>query len=368
MPHGWRLPARSAVPPRACATDPSRDIPSASGGAFADGAPIDGGALLERVHNPRARASLQALRRLDELRGPARGAAVPPGRDLRSVVLGLLVVLGASQTACGLARAAATMLGGGSIASVAPQLLIAAAFAFAGVLLAAAAARDRRVLLLLAAFRFSARAFGRAVLIHLRTDPPAMLLRGVFPEAFAPAAMWQFAVLFPSVQRFTRFDVWARRAAAAAWMLTACLFAANLLIAYGWLVRPLGFLWRNHPDNLFWYIFAATALPAILAIFVRASRSSGAERERVGRLGYALAAGTAPFLLTAVARMSVPDIERWMLTATGAGRFCAPCHPRSFVRADRLRAALRAVGAPARPRTRVAERSRYCDGGAYSPA
>src|SRR5258708_13425731 len=216
MPHGWRLPARSAVPPRACATDSSRDIPAAIAGAFADRAPIDWGALLERVHNPRARASLQALRRLDELRGRARGAAVPPGRDLRSVVLGLLVVLGASQTACGLARAAATMLGGGSIASVAPQLLIAAAFAFAGVLLAAAAARDRRVLLLLAAFTFSPSAFPRAVLIHLGTDPPALLLPALFPEAFAPAAMWQFAVLFPSFQRFTRFDVSARRAPAAA--------------------------------------------------------------------------------------------------------------------------------------------------------
>src|SRR5258708_17954940 len=232
MPHGWRLPARSAVSPRACATDSSRDIPSAIAGAFADRAPIDWSALLERVHDPRTRTSLQALRRLDELRGPARGALLPPGRDLSSVVLGMLVVLGGFQTACGLARAAATILAGGSIARVAPQLLIAAAFAFAGLLLAPAAARDRRVLLLLAAFTFSASAFARAVLIRLGTDPSVMLLRGVFPEAFAPAAMWQFAVLFPSVQRFTRFAVWARRAAAAAWALTGCLFAANLAAAY----------------------------------------------------------------------------------------------------------------------------------------
>src|SRR5258708_39024140 len=127
MPHEWRLPARSAVSPRACATDSSPEIPSAIAGAFADRTPIGWTALLDRIRDPRGRVSLHALRRLDELRGRPRGGALPPGRDLRNVVLGLLVVVGASQTACGLTRAAATILGGGSIGRVTPQLLIAAA-------------------------------------------------------------------------------------------------------------------------------------------------------------------------------------------------------------------------------------------------
>jgi protein kinase-like protein len=320
MPHEWRLPARSAVSPRAWATDSSPEIPSAIAGAFADRTPIDWTSLLERIRHPRARASLHALRRLDELRGRPRGGVSPPVRDPGSVVLGLLVVLGACQTACGLARAAATILSGDAIGGLTSHLLIAGTFTVASLLLASAAARDRRVLLLLAAYTFAASAFARAVWIGLGGEEAAVLFRGLFPEAFAPAAVGQFAVLFPGVQRFTRFDVWARRAAATAWALTASLFAANLLTAHGWLVRPLGLLGRDHPGNLFWYIFAATALPAIVAIFVRASRSDRAERARVGRLGYALAAGTAPFLLTGLARMSIPGVERWLLAATGTGR------------------------------------------------
>jgi tRNA A-37 threonylcarbamoyl transferase component Bud32 len=320
MPHGWRLLARSAVSPRACATDASSAIPSGIAGAFVDRTPIDWAALLERIHDPRGRAALEGLRRLDNLRGQPRHATVPLGGDLRIVVLRLLVVIGAVQTASGLARAALTIVGGGSIGLLAPRLLVTSAFAGASLLLASAAARDRRVLLLLAAFTFAATAFARAVLIGLGGDGSGVLFRGVFPEAFAPAALGQFAVLFPSVQRFARFDVWARRAAAAAWGLTACLFTANLVTAYGWLVGPLGFLGRDDPGNAFWYIFAATPVPAILAIFVRANRSSRAERERVGRLGYALAAGTAPFLLTGVARMGIPGVERWMLTGTGPAR------------------------------------------------
>src|SRR5260221_2202309 len=105
MPHGWRLPARSAVSPRVCATDASSAIPSAIADAFVDRTPIDWAALLERIHDPRGRASLEALRRLDNLRGRPRHAPAPPG-GLRIVVLRLLVVVGAVQTASGLARAA----------------------------------------------------------------------------------------------------------------------------------------------------------------------------------------------------------------------------------------------------------------------
>jgi hypothetical protein len=235
-------------------------------------------------------------------------------------LLRLLVGVAALQTASGLVRACVTVVGGGPIGDVAPRLLVTSAFASASLLLASAALRDRRVLLLLAAFTFAASAFARAVLIGLGSHASGALFRGVFPEAFAPAALWQFAVLFPSVQRFTHFDVWARRAAGAAWALAACLFIANLATAYQWLDRPLAMLGRDDPGNVFWYIFAATTAPAILAIFVRSNRSSRAERERVVRFGYALAAGTAPFLLTGLARMGVPGVERWMATATGTAR------------------------------------------------
>jgi hypothetical protein len=320
MPHGWRLPARSAVSPRACATDPA--IPAAIAGAFVDRTPIDWAALLARVTDPRERASLEALRRLDGLRGPRSPAPLAPGRDLGVFLLRLLVALAALQTVWALARAAALVWSGGSIGPRVPPLLVAAAFASASLLLASASARDRRVLLLLATFTFAASAFARAVLVGVAGAPAAsgLLFRGLFPEAFVPAALWQFTVFFPTVQRFTHFDVWARRIASAAWALASCLFIANLAAGYGWLARLLQPLGRNDPGNLFWHLFVATALPAFSAIFVRSYRSPRVERDKAVRFGWALAAGATPLLLAGMARMALPGVDRWLLTGDGIGR------------------------------------------------
>jgi tRNA A-37 threonylcarbamoyl transferase component Bud32 len=211
---------------------------------------------------------------------------------------------------------------GGSIGPLAPRLLVTAAFATASLLLATASARDRRVLLLLATFTLAASAFARPVLIGVAGGPAAsgLLFRGLFPEAFVPAALWQFTVFFPTVQRFTRFDVWARRIAAAAWVLASCLFIANLAVAYGWLVRLLQPLGRDEPGNLFWHVFSATALPAFSAIFIRSHRAPRVERDKAVRFGWALAAGAAPFLLVGLARLAVPGVDRWMLTDGGLRR------------------------------------------------
>src|SRR5260370_6355102 len=98
MPHEWRLPARSAVSPRACATDSSPEIPSAIAGAFADRTPIDWTALLDRIRDPRGPVSLHALPRPAELRARPRGCALPPAHDRRDIAPGLLVGVGALQT------------------------------------------------------------------------------------------------------------------------------------------------------------------------------------------------------------------------------------------------------------------------------
>lgn len=296
---------------------------SAIADAFVDRTPIDWTGLLARIRDPRDRGSLDALRRLDNLRGAGHAAATPAPPDARVPLLGVLIVLGALQTACGLAGAAAAFAGGRPIAQLAPQLLLAGAFAFASVMLASASVRDRRVLFLLATFTVASSAFARPVLTGLPghwPGPASLLYRGVFPETFAPAALWQFAVLFPAVRRFTAFDVWARRAGAVAWLLAAGLFAANLAAAYGAAARPFAILGRDNPGNLFWHLFIVAALPAVAAIFVRACRSPRAERRKVVRFGCAIAAGGAPFFITGVARMALPGLDRWILTARGLGR------------------------------------------------
>ena len=319
MPHGWRSRARSGVSPHACATESAPPVALAITGAIADRAAIDWDALFDRAADSRERAALRTLRRLDERSGRKHGGVMPPPRSVATFVLRLLVVLAASHVVSGFATAAAALAASGSIAPVAAPLLIAAAFTASAVLLAPAAARDHRVLLLLAAFTFAASAFARVMYAGLNGDTSVALFRGVFPEAFAPAALTQFAVLFPRVHRFTRGDVWMRRFAAAAWGLASVLFVANVLTAYGLAGESMARLGRNR-GNLFWYICSAVTAAAVLCIFLRARRSPPIEQRRVARLGYALASGMAPFLNLAAARLIVPGVDGWLTSAPGVAR------------------------------------------------
>ena len=321
MPHGWRSPERSPGSPRACATEPP--IPPAIADAFVDRTAIDWNALLRRARDPRERASLDVLRRLDVLRGGAHSPVPPAGRSAAVVLLRLLVTLAAVQTVAGLTHAISTILASGSLDTAAPRVLVMLAFGCAGLLLASASARDRRVLLLLATFTCAASAFARAVASGPGGTIPGstMLFRGLVPEAFVPAALWQFAVIFPVVRRFTRFDLWSRRISAAVWALSSCLFTVNLAAGYGLAAPWMRPMLRDDPGNLFWHLFAIAASPAFVAIFVGAHRSPAAEQRKAVRLGWALAISAAPLLVVGVARLIVPGVERWMRTGGGLDRF-----------------------------------------------
>ncbi len=276
--------------------------------------------MLTRVRDPRDRAVVEDLQRLDRLRGRSNVAASrAETAQHRFLFLRCLIAVATLQTASGLGAAAVALITGRSLTHLAPQLLLTLAFAGAGLLLGAASTRDRRSLFLLATFVFAASAFARAVPIGLSTVWPAPLgavFRGVFPEAFAPAALWQFATVFPLVRRFTSFDILARRAAAVAWVLGSILFVVNLALAYhlldgGTAVR----LGRDHAGNLFWHLFALAALAAVVTILARARRAPAAEQRKVARFACAIAAGTAPFLLSGVVRMALPRVNHWVLAA-----------------------------------------------------
>jgi hypothetical protein len=143
----------------------------------------------------------------------------------------------------------------------------------------------------------------------------------VFPEAFAPAALWEFAVVFPIVQRFTGFDVLARKAAAAAWLLGSVLFGVNAAVAYHVIDHgPLLLLARDDPGNAFWHLFVLALLPGAAAILVRARRAPAAERRKVLRFAGSIAAGTAPLLVCGVIRMALPRVNDWFLTAISPSR------------------------------------------------
>jgi hypothetical protein len=313
---GWR---------RSCATADAPRLRADVGGAFVDRLPIDWAALLMRVRDPRARAVLEDLHDLDRLRGRSN----VPGSDAgtahrRLLFLRCLVAVAALQTAFGLFAAGAALVTGRSLTHLVFQLLLALAFAGTGLLLGAASPRERRSLFLLATFVFTASAFAHAVPIKLSTVWPApldALFRGMYPEAFAPAALWEFAMAFPHVRRFTSFDMFARRAAAAAWALGSILFIVNLALAYhvldGHAVTRLS---RDHAGNLFWHLFALASLAAVATILERARRAPVAERRKVVRFASAVAAGAGPFLMTGVVRMALPGINDWVLAATSRER------------------------------------------------
>ncbi len=281
--------------------------------AFVDRAPIDWASLLTRVKPGADKDLLEHLRLLDGLRAPATmPAVVQPSR--RADVAVLLTVVAGVQTVVALLAIAAS-------GHVAPdrgaEILLTLAFAAGCLLLGGVRGRDRRRQFLLATFSCLASAFARAALSGVAGPGPAwwtFLFRGIYPEAFAPAALWSFAVDFPRVCRFTTFDRLARRITAAAWLLGLALFGVNVAVGYG-LVAPDAALGRNHPGNLYWHLVALSTLPAVLAIFIRARRAEPNERRKVGRFALALAAGAAPFLLFAVARMALPPVNRWFLSA-----------------------------------------------------
>ena len=227
-----------------------------------------------------------------------------------------MLALAAVQTACGLGALGVAFVNGSAVHPTS-QVLLAAAFASACVLLRVISSDDRRSLFLVATFACAASAFTRAALTALPEPRPALVdlvFRGLVPEAFGPAALWQFAVDFPHVRRFTAFDRLARRAAAVAWLLGIVLFTVNLAGAYDaidpW---PAAVLRRDHPANLFWHLFVLAILPAVAAILLRSRRALPAERRQVARFAAAFAAGTAPLLVCGIARMAFPRFDQWFL-------------------------------------------------------
>jgi hypothetical protein len=326
MPQEWRFAGLLAALRNACARADGSRVPAEIADAFVDRAPIDWGALLTRVRTPGDRALIENLRRLDLIRIARPSAADPATRRGRTfLTVRAVLVLALAQTAWVLCAIGYELVIGRGPARTGPEAVLALAFFASSLLLGAAASRDRRSIFLMTAFAAAASAFAHAALSDLPaawSEPVGVLFRGVFPEAFAPAALWEFALIFPRVRRFTTFDVVTRQAAALAWFVSSALFIASMAVAYGVANHELtGRLSRSHPDQLFWHVFVLSVLPAVVTILVRSRRAPEAERRKVVRLAAAIAAGTAPFLLGAVLRIAVPSSTAWLQAMSPRSRW-----------------------------------------------
>ena len=236
----------------------------------------------------------------------------------------VLAAIAVVQTMVSLGAATVAWLGGRTAEYRPSQIALALTFAAAGIVLGTATYRDPRRLFLFAAFVAVGAAFARATLADLGdtfNTSLAIFFDGVYPEAFVPALLWQFALDFPRVRRFTSFDVFASRATAVAWLLGALLFGVNILDVYTRVPDGfVGYLSRNHASNVFWSVFAIGLVPALGAILVRSRRAELTERRKVARFALAIAAGTAPVLVSGILRLVLPPFDHWFRTAGPAGR------------------------------------------------
>jgi hypothetical protein len=308
--------------------------------AFADRSLIDWYALRRRAHVYADRRFVANLHLIAAIRS---AAAEEPGRESVTppAVIGLVtLVAGAAavHTMVALTIAMAALVQSDPVDVSIPQIELALAFGFAGVLLATAVGRDRRSLFLLAAFLTASNAFAHTAVLDLSwagASPWMRAIDGCATDAFTPACLMLFALDFPRVHRFRRFDVAARRACFVMWVLGGLFFIANLALdARLPGAAALAPLYREHPGNLFWRVFTLGLALPVVAILVRVGRAPAAERGKVARIAAAIGLGSAPFLVAGLLRTVSPDPERvlavsgiddrWLATLVMAGFMAIP--------------------------------------------
>jgi hypothetical protein len=263
------------------------------------------------------RAALDALHLVEQLRNSAARQPEPsPSPTAHPAAVGI-AALAALQTAACMLVLLSAWAGGEPIARRLMRMSLAGSFAVSALVLWPASRVDGSSGYLLIAYTAAASAFARASTVAVGAaslEWVMPLLRGLYPETFIPACLWWFALNFPSVRRFTAFDLLGRRVAAAATCVGIALFAVNLLAAYGLsLPSVVTLLLRNHPGNGFWTLFVLFTAPAVGAAFVRARRAAFSERRRTLRFAAALVIGAGPMLAAGVARALLPAFDRWII-------------------------------------------------------
>lgn len=265
------------------------------------------------TNDPRERAFVAGLRRLAQVRGDSRppSALTPePWRtplEVLAVLALVQVVFAVVLTAFAIAAGSLTRPG------IELQLAMGLPFALSCVLLGPAALRDSRALLLLTIFALVASAFAHPVVATADGRDAALIVpfyRGLYPDVFAAAVLWQFAAVFPRVSHVTWIDRLASPGSVVAWVVASVLCVVNLVLAYHPDADALHTLGRNDSNYLYWRLFAAVALPAIVLVVVRAGRADMRERRKVLRLATAFSLGAGPFVVVGVSRF-LPAMDAW---------------------------------------------------------
>ena len=305
-------------------TEPTRLVGEAAR-ALVDRTSINWTFLQTRLRSARDRSLVRNLRAIAAIRESSRRSCVAPElRGRFAALLWMLIAIALAHVLAALTFAAAAAANGPPLGHVRLQLLLAIAYSLPIAVLARGAPRDARRVFLMGAFVCAGSAFARPAITGLCEPLPvvANVLRGIWPEVFAPAFLWRFALAFPRVSRFTWFDRAARRVTVAMWTAAAAVSVVTLAVAYlGVDEGPFRAVLPNQPSNLFWRIFTIAEVLGLAAILLRAGRAPLAERGRVIRLAQVLAVCAVPFLTVGIVRTMAPEVDRWLRSAPLHERF-----------------------------------------------
>jgi hypothetical protein len=191
---------------------------------------------------------------------------------------------------------------GGAIATV-------GVFTTASILLLSGGRHDDRAVSLGVFFLLIANAFCRRFVFHL--IPVAVLVDGVYPDAFLAALFWDFVRRFPRTSRLDRVDRLCGLMVALAWAIGAGLFVSNALLAHGATFIPTA-IQRSSPVGLYWILVLGVVLPAPVITILKTRRAAPSEQRRVAILALGLAVILAPLTLETVAEASIPSFAAWM--------------------------------------------------------
>lgn len=186
-----------------------------------------------------------------------------------------------------------------------------AAFSLAAAWLYLGGRADSRARVLAVVFLLIASAFARRFISTVGGSPTAVLVRGVFPDAFLPAFVWAFARRFPRVVRWSRWDAVASNGTLIAAVVGGVLFAMNVVDVYIPIEIPR-VMTRGHPRSLYWATVVGLSAVALVVGILRARSARGDERRRVSLFGLALAVPLLPVALEILAEIASSEFKRAM--------------------------------------------------------
>jgi len=293
--------------------------------AVADGEAIDWQTARSRLSTSQDQSVVEELHSLSRLSGSRQSRASVRGAARLSWGLEAVRFLSIASACLGAAgHLVAVAIPGGPQYPVLFGMGIV--FALAGLMLDSGRS-DRRARALGGAYWSIAASFGAFGLLGFDRIWPGVwflaVLVSIRPEAFFGAFLWDFAREFPRITRFSRLDTVCRAGLNASMVVAVALFAANVIPAVApestlarW-AAPAQRMTKYAP--LFWNLVFACALPALIAVGVRARRAAGDEGRRARRFLYAIVLTLGPVLLETVGEGLFPrfrnavEVYRWWL-------------------------------------------------------